>query len=308
MLLAPMVGLSHVGFRLLVREYWPENAHSIWPTEMLNSRRLPNEKLGETPETFRDPRETNLCPQILGNEEKAIFESIRRLQDWGASGIDINMGCPVQKALKHNYGVALMGDLDYAARVTEIAVRASPLPVGVKLRAAQNNDTKYLALFVRKLEEAGASWLALHPRTSDQKRRGKADWSQIAWARAQVNIPLIGNGDIQTLEDIIKMKEETGCDGVMVGRAMTARPWLAWQLGEHLGYLPPKNHPGRKAPKGPLEEGQEMGRALLFLVNRMRDYFPEPLGVKKCLFYIRHCHSWLEFGHELFARSSRCPS
>src|SRR4051794_21153033 len=103
--LAPMVGLSHLALRRLVRQYLPEGASTIWPTEMLNSRRLPLEAVGLTPETLRDPDETGLVPQILGNDETAIAQSVKRLREWGAEGIDINMGCPVQKALKHNYGV-----------------------------------------------------------------------------------------------------------------------------------------------------------------------------------------------------------
>ncbi|MBK9037745.1 MAG: tRNA-dihydrouridine synthase family protein [Bdellovibrionales bacterium] len=308
LLLAPMVGLSHIGLRLLVRRYWPTGAKSIWPTEMLNSRRLPNEKLGQTPETFRSPFELDICPQILGNEEKPIYDSIRLLEEWGAIGIDINMGCPVQKALKHNYGVALMGDLDYAARVTNIATRASRLPVSVKLRAGHQNDIEYLSRFVKKLEESGASWLTLHPRTSEQKRRGRADWNQIREVRAQVAIPVIGNGDIQVVDDVERMLSETQCDAVMVGRAMTARPWMAWQLGERLGFPPPESFLGRSAPSGAWEEGEEMGRSLSYFIEVMEEYFPENLGVRKIKFFIRHCHVWLEFGHILFSLSTRAKS
>src|SRR6188768_429399 len=113
--LAPMVGLTHVALRRVIQDYMPENATTHWPTEMLSSRRLPDENLKTTPETLRSNSENNLVPQILGNEEVAISRSVKRLvNEWGASGIDINMGCPVQKALRHNYGVSLMGDVDYA--------------------------------------------------------------------------------------------------------------------------------------------------------------------------------------------------
>src|SRR3954462_8567505 len=100
--LAPMVGLSHVALRLLVRRYLPAGAVTVWPTEMLSSWRLPREILGSTPETYRGEHEDFLVPQILGNEEEPSRESVARLADWGATGIDINMGCPVRKALKHN--------------------------------------------------------------------------------------------------------------------------------------------------------------------------------------------------------------
>jgi len=316
--LAPMVGLSHVALRLVIREYLPANAKTIWPTEMLNSRRLPGEDLTTTPETLRSSQESELVPQILGNEEKPISESVRRLtQEWGAEGIDINMGCPVQKALKHNYGVALMGDPAYAAQVVEMTVRNSSVPVSVKLRAApqpgkipdgvqapfnsqfNQADFDYLQNFVKGLEQAGASWLCLHPRTAAQKRRGSADWSQIRKLREVTSLPLIGNGDVQTAADALAMLQETGCDMAMAGRALAARPWMMWQFGELLGFAPPPGREGEKAPQGPCEEGAEYGRALLKLIEHCGHYFREDLALRKIRFYVRTTEVWLDFGQSL---------
>jgi tRNA-dihydrouridine synthase B len=253
--LAPMVGLTHVALRRVIAEYMPENASTHWPTEMLSSRRLPNENLKTTAETLRTADETHLVPQILGNEEKPIRESVSRLvNEWGASGIDINMGCPVQKALKHNYGVSLMGDVDYAARVVEITKKNSTVPVSVKLRAVGSEKTlPQLILFVQKLADSGADWITLHPRTAEQKRRGSADWVQITELKKALKIPIIGNGDIQTFEDAVQMLNTTGADKVMAGRALAARPWMMWQLGEHLGFPAPKAFFGAKAPQMPVK-------------------------------------------------------
>lgn len=309
-----MVGLTHVALRLMVREYLPVDAKTIWPTEMLNSRRLPNEDLAVTPETMRAPQEENLVPQILGNEEKAVGESVKRLiYDWGASGIDINMGCPVQKALKHNYGVALMGDPDYAARVVAMTVKNSTVPVSVKLRAAPQpggvgnaqgaglgeDNNAYLYRFVTKLKDAGASWVCLHPRTAAQKRRGVADWSQIKGLREAMDLPLIGNGDIQTDEDALNMLEQTGCDMAMAGRALAARPWMLWQLGEKWGFAPPEGKEGLLAPRGPREEGAEYGRALMRLIGYSSQYFSDDLAMRKIRFYVRTTSVWLDFGQSL---------
>lgn len=173
--LAPMVGLSHVALRLVVRDYFPADAFTIWPTEMLNSWKIPREDLAKTPEAMRSDREVGLVPQILGNEELFIAQSVKKLVEWGAEGIDINMGCPVQKALRHNYGVALMGDPDYAAEVVRMTVRNSQVPVSVKLRAGKQGDFEFLSRFVGGLEKAGASWISLHPRSAEQKRQDKAD-------------------------------------------------------------------------------------------------------------------------------------
>jgi len=308
--LAPMVGLSHVALRLVVRSYLPEGATTLWPTEMLNSRRLPNEDFSKVPEILRADEETDLVPQILGNEEKAIALSIQRLiHEWGASGIDINMGCPVQKALKHNYGVSLMGDAQYAAEVVRMAVKASSLPVSVKLRAAGPQagvqGPEYLFNFVKGLQEAGASWICLHPRTAEQKRRGSADWTQIRELRERISIPVIGNGDVQTSEDVFAMLNETHCDMVMAGRALAARPWMMWQVGEKLGLASPRGREGQKAPQTREEEGAEYGRALLYLISLSQKYFSEDLAMRKIRFYIRTTSVWLMFGQELVSISTR---
>lgn len=303
--LAPMVGLSHVALRLLIRRYSPIGAKTHWPTEMLSSWRLEREDVGSTPETFRHSEEDGLCPQILGNEEKPIRISVERLRDWGATAIDINMGCPVRKALRHNYGVALMGDAEYAAKVVEMTVRNTQLPVSVKLRAGLQNDREYLFKFSKGLAEAGASWVTLHPRVAADKRRGRADWDQIGFLQKELPIPVIGNGDVQTCEDVFAMLETTGCSGVMVGRAFTARPWLMWQVGKKLGFENPVGMVG-EPPLTPLEEGAEYGRALRFFIETLREYFSLEDGMKRLKFYVRVSQVWLEFGHSLWASISKC--
>ena len=301
--LAPMVGLTHVALRLVLREYLPASAFTIWPTEMLNSRKLPFEDLNSTPEALRDPREEGLVPQILGNDESCIAQSLLKLEAWGAEGIDINMGCPVEKALRHNYGVALMGDAKYAADVVRMTVKSTQLPVSVKLRAIQREDSGKAELldFVAGLQAAGASWITLHPRTAEQKRRGQAEWSQISWLKKNLSIPVIGNGDIQTLDDVVQMQEETGCDLVMAGRALAARPWMLWQLGEQLGFGPPAGREGESAPRTTLEEGREYGRVLRRHLAYCLQFFKEDLALRKFRFYVRTTAVWLSFGHTLYS-------
>lgn len=314
--LAPMVGLTHVALRRLICDYLPKNATTHWPTEMLNSRRVPGENLQTTPETLRRAEENNLVPQILGNEEIPIEKSVIRLvNEWGASGIDINMGCPVQKALKHNYGVSLMGDSDYAAKVVEITKRHSTVPVSVKLRAVGSEKSiPELIKFVQKLADSGADWITLHPRTAEQKRKGTADWSQITELKKNVKIPIIGNGDIQTFEDVVQMLNETKADKAMAGRALAARPWMMWQLGERLGFEAPPGFENKTAPQTPEQEGAEYGKCLLKFIDYCEESFMQTAGVaesltiRKIQFYIRTTQVWLEFGHTLMAKTSRCQT
>jgi tRNA-dihydrouridine synthase B len=307
--LAPMVGISHVALRLVMREYLPEGAFTFWPTEMLSSRKLPLEDLAKTPESMRADSEDGLVPQILGNNEEDIKKSVHKLIEWGAQGIDINMGCPVQKALRHNYGVALMGDANYAADVVRMTVKHSSVPVSVKLRAGTQNDFGYLVQFVKGLRDAGASWVCLHPRTAEQKRRGSADWDQIRRLKAEVDFPVIGNGDIQVASDVFAMLDNTGCDLTMAGRALAARPWMLWQVGEALGFPAPRNAEEknlgvlengiRRAPQSPEEEGAEYGKSLLKNLEHSRSFFGENLALRKIRFYVRTTSVWLEFGHTL---------
>jgi tRNA-dihydrouridine synthase B len=304
-MMAPMVGLSHVVFREVVRSYLPPNVNTIWPTEMLNSRRLPHEKVGSTFPTLKSENEKNLVPQILGNEKEAIQNSIKVLEKWGAVGIDINMGCPVQKALKHNYGVDLMGDVDYAAEVTRYAVEASCLPVSVKLRAGQQNDKEFLLNFVIKLQDAGASWICLHPRLASQKRRGRSDWSQISFIKKNLKIPVIGNGDIQISDDIVRMFNETSCDGVMLGRALTGRPWLLAKMAKILNSQLSLEF---EMPQNLEEEAQEYGKSLKKFIYFSRKYFPDSEGLKRLRFLLRVSNGWLNFGHDLYSRAQKIES
>jgi len=315
-----MVGLTHVALRRLIGDYMPLNATTHWPTEMLNSRRVPNENLKTTLETLRRPEENNLVPQILGNEAVAIEKSVLRLvNEWGAAGIDINMGCPVQKALKHNYGVALMGDVDYAARVVEITKKYSDVPVSVKLRAVGSEKSiPELIKFVQKLVDAGADWITLHPRTAAQKRKGNSDWSQITelkkYFKKNVQLPIIGNGDIQTFHDVTQMLTETKADKVMAGRALAARPWMMWQLGEILDFEAPVGFEHKKAPQTPEAEGAEYGKCLLKFIDYCEESFmqeagaTEALTLRKIQFFIRTTQVWLEFGHTLMAKCSRAQN
>lgn len=314
--LAPMVGLSHVALRRLIMDYMPKNATTHWPTEMLNSRRVPGENLRTTPETLRRDEEKYLVPQILGNEEEAIQKSVLRLvNEWGASAIDINMGCPVQKALKHNYGVALMGDVDYAARVVAITKKHSSVPVSVKLRAVgSDKSADELIKFVTKLKDAGMDWVTLHPRTAEQKRRGSADWAQISILKKNLDIPVVGNGDIQTVDDVLQMLNETGADKAMAGRALAARPWMMWQLGEKLNFEAPIGLENQNAPNTAEAEGAEYGKCLLKFIDYCEESFmkdagaSESLTMRKIQFYIRTTHVWLEFGHALMATASNAKN
>ncbi|MFN8006494.1 MAG: tRNA-dihydrouridine synthase family protein [Terriglobia bacterium] len=303
---APMAGLSHVAFRQLIRSYLPQNVNSLLFTEMLSTRLLPHEEVGKTPQTRVVDGERNLVPQIIGNDAELIGRSLERLQAIRPTGIDINMGCPVSKVLKHNWGVGLMGDIRYAETVVRQTRRLSLLPLSVKIRTGLKDDPGYLVEFSKMLEEAGADWITLHPRIQSQHRKGVANWEYIGRVREAVKIPVVGNGDVQVAEDAMRMYRETHCDGVMVARAATARPWIFWQLGESLGLPPPPGREGEKAPRTPEEEGFEYFRALTRFCDYLEAHFSPVEQLPRLRLFLAWGHKWLFFGHFLSTQVNRC--
>jgi tRNA-dihydrouridine synthase B len=306
-LFAPMAGLSHVAFRQVVRSYLPGGTNTLLFTEMLSTQLLPREEVGRTPKTRIAAGEDDLVAQLLGNNEALIGKSMDKLMAIHPAGIDINMGCPVSKVLKHNWGVALMGDIRYAEQVVRQTRRSTQLPLSVKMRTGLSDDPAYLVDFARMLEEAGADWITLHPRIQAHHRKGTANWQYIARVREAVRIPVVGNGDVQEASDILRMRQETACDGVMVARASTARPWIFWQVGEALGLSAPAGREGECAPRTPEEEGRECHRALRRFCDELELRFPPEEQLPRLRLFLAWGHKWLFFGHYLSTRVNRCP-
>jgi tRNA-dihydrouridine synthase len=303
---APMVGLSHVALRQLVREFTPAGLDTLLFTEMLSSLRLPSERPGSVDELRISPDdEGRLIPQLLGNEEWYIERSLRRLESMKPWGVDINMGCPVKHSLRHNWGVRLLGDPDYAAQVVATTCQHTNRPVSVKLRCGrQQLDLVYMREFTRALQDAGAGWLTIHARSQAQKHRGDANWGAVAELRSDLNVPVVVNGDVQCLTDVETILNRYAIDGVMIGRAITARPWLLWQIGEALGYTAaPARFAGHKAPRTPEDEGRLYLLALARYIELLQEYFPNPAARwKRFKFYLLQSHKWLFYGHALYAR------
>ncbi|MFM8269535.1 MAG: tRNA-dihydrouridine synthase family protein [Pseudomonadota bacterium] len=303
-MVAPMVGLSHVAFRELIRAYTPEDITPLIFTEMLSSRRLPSERLEKAENLFVAENERGLIPQILGNEERFIAPSLEKLMELNPWGIDINMGCPKKKSLSHNWGVLLLGDKNYAAEVVRVTKKYSPRPVSVKLRAGLGDsiDFDYLDSFTQSLEDAGADWLTVHCRSSNQKHRGRADWDVLGRLSQKRKIPVVANGDIQTAEDALRLISDLGVDGAMVARAATARPWILWQIAKALGHTGAAR--GRALENPPMtleEEGREYFQAVLRFAFLLEKYFgPNEASLQRLKFYIGVSSPWLPFGHHFW--------
>jgi tRNA-dihydrouridine synthase B len=327
---APMVGLSHVGLRELVRYYTPTRLRPLLFTEMLSTRRLPSESMQTTAQARVAPGDRGLViPQILGNDERYIAPSLAKLQELDPWGIDINMGCPVTHTLKHNWGFRLVGQPEYAAGVVAVTKKHSKVPVSVKLRG----DTGVLALadleqqshgslfpesaadllagFVRRLADAGADWVTIHPRPGRVKHRGAADWALVAAVRHRVGIPVVANGDIQTAQDALHVVSELGCDGAMFARAICARPWLLWQTARALGVV---DHPElvkhrSEPPTIGVDEGQEYMHAVQRLISVLVSFgFEDSDVVDRVRFFCATGSRWYQFGHDFWRVTTKAKS
>ena len=221
-LLAPLAGISNLPFRLVARSF----GCSLAFTEMISANGLIR-KSDKTLEYLRTSAEDQpLGVQIFGAEPDIMAQAARIVADQGATLIDNNMGCPVKKVIKAGAGAILMKDPDRVAGIITAVKKAVTVPVTVKIRSGWNRSSINAVDIARIVEDCGAAAIIIHARTYDQGFGGVADWSVIAQVKKAVGIPVIGNGDIWHPQDAIRMKEETFCDAVMVGRGSLGDPWI----------------------------------------------------------------------------------
>lgn len=284
LILAPMAGVTDLPFRLLCKE----QGAGLLCMEMVSAKAILYKNRNTESLLEIDPRENPVSLQLFGSDPEIISKIAHQIEDRPFDILDLNMGCPVPKIVNNGEGSALMKNPKLAGEIIHQTVKVIDKPVTVKIRKGFDDEHVNAVKMAKIAEDAGAAAVAVHGRTREQFYSGRADWDIIRQVKEAVSIPVIGNGDLLTAEDVIAMEAQTGCDGFMIARGAQGNPWIFRQIlhyfetGEHLA-------------KPTLEEVTQM---ILRHARMMLEFKGEYIGIRE----IRKHAAWYTAGYPNSAR------
>lgn len=284
LILAPMAGVTDLPFRLLCKE----QGAGLLCMEMVSAKAILYKNRNTESLLEIDPRENPVSLQLFGSDPEIISKIAHQIEDRPFDILDLNMGCPVPKIVNNGEGSALMKNPKLAGEIIRETVKSIDKPVTVKIRKGFDDEHINAVEMAKIAEDAGAAAVAVHGRTREQFYSGRADWDIIRQVKEAVSIPVIGNGDLLTAEDVIAMEQQTGCDGFMIARGAQGNPWIFRQIlhyfetGEHLA-------------KPTLEEVTQM---ILRHARMMLEFKGEYIGIRE----IRKHAAWYTAGYPNSAR------
>lgn len=294
--LAPMAGVSESPFRRLCRQHGAD----VVVTEFLSAEGIRRENEATVSKLRFSPEEHPIGVQIFGADPEAMRDAASMVTElFHPDYVDINFGCPVKKVVRRNGGSGCLRDLGLVQSVIRAVVSGTHLPVTVKIRSGWNEEMRDPVRIGLHCQEAGASALALHPRTRTQMYTGQARWADIADVVAALDIPVIGNGDIKTPYDALRLHQETGCAGVMIGRGSFGQPWIFDQARALLD--------GTPVPETPKVE--ERFAVALAHARLVQEYEDDPEGAaiefrKHLGWYVKGLHNSADLRRRLHAVNS----
>lgn len=279
LILGPMAGVTDLPFRLLCKE----QGAGLLCMEMVSAKAILYKNRNTEPLLTIDKRENPVSLQLFGSDPEIVSSIAHSIEERPFDILDINMGCPVPKIVNNGEGSALMKAPVLAGKIIEKTVKAIKKPVTVKIRKGFDDDHVNAVEMAHIAEECGAAAVAVHGRTREQYYSGKADWEIIRQVKEAVKIPVIGNGDLNSAEDVINMSNQTGCDGFMIARGAQGNPWIFRQI---LHYF----ETGEKLEKPTLDEVADM---ILRQAKMMLEFKGEYIGIRE----IRKHAAWYTSGY-----------